>query len=79
MGYFGKIGTALARTFARKKIEVGIANAGGLSVKKEHVGELTILITLFESFGSKLAIHRASVPLYSLLLFTGHYGATGAL
>ena len=24
-------------------------------------------------------IHRASVPLYSLLLFTGHYGATGAL
>ena len=24
-------------------------------------------------------IHRASVLLYSLLLFTGHYGATGAL
>ena len=24
-------------------------------------------------------IHRASVPSYSLLLFTGHYGATGAL
>ena len=24
-------------------------------------------------------IHRASVPLYSLRLFTGHYGATGAL
>jgi hypothetical protein len=24
-------------------------------------------------------IHRAWVPLYSLLLFTGHYGATGAL
>ena len=24
-------------------------------------------------------IHRASVPLYSLLLFTGHYDATGAL
>jgi hypothetical protein len=24
-------------------------------------------------------IHRASAPLYSLLLFTGHYGATGAL
>src|ERR1700676_1856704 len=24
-------------------------------------------------------IHRASVPLYSLLLVTGHYGATGAL
>jgi hypothetical protein len=24
-------------------------------------------------------IHRASVPLYSLLLFTGHYVATGAL
>ena len=36
-------------------------------------------ITLFQSFGSNLAIHRASVPLYSLSLFTGHYGATGAL
>jgi hypothetical protein len=24
-------------------------------------------------------IHRPSVPLYSLLLFRGHYGATGAL
>jgi hypothetical protein len=24
-------------------------------------------------------IHRTSVPLYSLLLFTGHYGATDAL
>ena len=24
-------------------------------------------------------IHRALVPLHSLLLFTGHYGATGAL
>jgi hypothetical protein len=23
-------------------------------------------------------IHRASIPLYFLLLFTGHYGATGA-
>jgi hypothetical protein len=40
-------------------------------------------ITLFRSFGFKTrdtqTIHRASVPLCSLLLFTGHYGATGAL
>jgi predicted dinucleotide-binding enzyme len=39
----GKLGAALARTFARKNIEVGIANSRGLTVKKEHVGELTIL------------------------------------
>jgi hypothetical protein len=40
-------------------------------------------ITFFQSFDSKLrdtqTIHTASVPSYSLLLFTGHYGATGAL
>jgi len=31
-------------------------------------------VAFSQSFGSKLAIHRASVPLSSLLLFTGHYG-----
>jgi hypothetical protein len=39
--------------------------------------------SLFPEFWLKTrdtqTIHRASVPLYSLLLFTGHYGATGAL
>jgi hypothetical protein len=40
-------------------------------------------ITFFPEFWIKTrdtqTIHRAPVPLYSLRLFTGHYGATGAL
>jgi uncharacterized protein (DUF1330 family) len=38
---------------------------------------------LIRKFGVKTrdtqTIHRASVPWYPFLLFTGHYGATGAL
>ena len=49
----------------------------------ESAGLKSSFVTSFQDLWFKTrdtqTIHRASVPLYSLLLFTGHYGATGAL